>query len=227
MMDLDETKTIRITCAPRLVGYLAQEVEALGYSITSSHLTGLELSATLRDAMRLNLFVRTGLNVLCLIDDFACEDSDALYRATNALAWEEMIDPDEYVSVVSSVNTPTINDWRFASLKAKDAIVDRVASAVGRRPDSGPRRDRVVVHLYWHGDRCRLYLNTSGQKLADRNYRKIPHKAPMQESLAAAVVLATGYDGSMPLVNPMCGSGTLATRGRAHRLGPSPRVAAE
>ncbi len=53
-------------------------------------------------------------------------------------------------------------------------------------------------------------MNTSGRKLADRNYRKIPHKAPMQETLAAAVIMATGYDGSVPLVNPMCGSGTLA-----------------
>ncbi|MFQ5462396.1 MAG: class I SAM-dependent RNA methyltransferase [Phycisphaerae bacterium] len=210
MIDLDAPQTLRITCAPGLAPYLAQEIEALGLTVASAHLTGVELPASLRDAMRLNLFLRTGLNVLCLIDDFTCVDPDALYRAANALPWEEMIAPDEYVSVVSSVNTPTINDWRFASLKLKDAIVDRVAAAVGRRPDSGPRRDRVVVHLYWHGDRCRLYLNTSGQKLADRNYRKIPHTAPMQETLAAAVVLATGYEGSMPLVNPMCGSGTLA-----------------
>jgi 23S rRNA (guanine2445-N2)-methyltransferase len=64
--------------------------------------------------------------------------------------------------------------------------------------------------LYWKGDQCWLYLNTSGQKISDRAYRKIPHSAPLRESLAAAIILATGYDGSVPLICPMCGSGTLA-----------------
>jgi len=209
-MDLHEQQTIRITCLRGLVGYLQREVEALGYAVNTSWATGLEITAGMHDAMRLNLFLRAGLNVLCLIDGFTCRDPDELYRRTNALAWEEMISPDEYLSVVSSVNTPTITDHRFASLKVKDAIVDRVASAIGRRPDSGPERGNLVVHLYWNKDDCQLFLNTSGRKLADRNYRKIPHKAPMQETLAAAVMLATEYDGSVPLVNPMCGSGTLA-----------------
>jgi putative N6-adenine-specific DNA methylase len=203
-------QTIRITCAPGLVSYLSREVEELGYSIDSSRPTGVEISATLVDAMRLNLFLRTGLNVLYLIDSFLCKDPDELYKRTNTLAWEQIIEPDEYVSVVSNVNTPTITDWRYAGLKVKDAIVDRVASCVGSRPDSGPRRENLVVQLNWNGDQVQLYLNTSGRKLADRNYRKIPHKAPMQETLAAGVILATGYDGSSPLVNPMCGCGTLA-----------------
>ena len=209
-MDLDEPRTIRITCAPGLVGYLQREVEDLGYTVDSTRPTGLELSASMRDAMRLNLFLRTGFNVLQLIEAFTCTDPIELYARTTALPWEEMIAPDEYLCVVSSVSTPTITDWRFASLKVKDAIVDRVADVVGSRPNSGPQRENFVVHLYWSGDDCRLFFNTSGRKLADRNYRKIPHTAPMQETLAAAVILATGYDGSVPLVNPMCGSGTLA-----------------
>lgn len=210
MMDVEERKTIRVTCAPRLVGYLQKELEVLGYTVDSTDRTSIELTATMRDAMRLNLFLRTAFNVLWPIHTFKCSGPDELYKHANALPWEEMISPDEYLSVVSSVNTPTIRDWRFASLKLKDAIVDRVSAAVGRRPDSGPRREDFVVHLYWNGDLCHLFCNTSGRKLADRNYRKIPGKAPMQETLAAATILATGYDGSVPLVNPMCGSGTLA-----------------
>ena len=210
MTNSHEPQAIRITCAPGLVDYLRREVEALGYTVDSSRPTGLEITAGMHDAMRLNLFLRTAFNVLVLIDTFTCANPDELYRHVRALRWEEMITPDEYLSVVSSVNTPTINDWRFASLKVKDAIVDRVASVVGARPNSGPQRENFVVHLYWNGDNAQLFLNTSGRKLADRNYRKIPHKAPMQETLAAGVILAMGYDGSVPLVNPMCGSGTLA-----------------
>ncbi len=167
-------QTIRITCAPGLVSYLSREVEELGYSVGSFRPTGVEITATLADAMRLNLFLRTGLNVLYLIDSFPCGDPEELYKRTNALPWEQIIAPDEYLSVVSNVNTPTITDWRYASLKVKDAIVDRVASCVGSRPDSGPRRENLVVQLNWNGDQVQLYLNTSGRKLADRNYRKIP-----------------------------------------------------
>ena len=210
MTESHETQSIRITCAPGLVDFLRREVEELGYTVDSSRLTGLEITAGIHDAMRLNLFLRTAFNVLVPIDAFTCTNPDELYGHVRALLWEEMISTDEYLSVVSSVNTPTINDWRFASLKVKDAIVDRVASVAGARPNSGPLRDNFVVHLYWTGEDARLFLNTSGRKLADRNYRKLPHKAPMQETLAAGVMLATGYDGSVPLVNPMCGSGTLA-----------------
>jgi putative N6-adenine-specific DNA methylase len=67
-----------------------------------------------------------------------------------------------------------------------------------------------VVHLFWKGDRAWVYLNVNGPRLADRGYRKLPHDAPMRETLAAAVLLASGYDGTQALVNPMCGSGTLA-----------------
>ncbi len=182
----------------------------MGYTVDSTRLTALQITANIHDAMRLNLYLRTAFNVLILIKKFTCNNPDELYKQTLEIPWEDMISPDEYLSVVSSVNTPTINDWRFASLKVKDAIVDRVASVHDARPDSGPRRENFVVHLYWSGDDAQIFLNTSGRKLADRNYRKIPHSAPMQETLAAAVITATGYDGSMPLINPMCGSGTLA-----------------
>ncbi len=210
MIDSQKPQTIRITCAPGLVNYLRCEVEGLGYTVSSSRPTGIEIKASMHDAMRLNLFLRTAFNVLVLIDKFKCANPDELYKRVRALPWEEIISPDEYLSVVSSVNTPSINDWRFASLKVKDAIVDRVSAAVGSRPNSGPERENLVVQLYWNGDNAQLFLNTSGRKLADRNYRKMPYKAPMQETLAASVILATEYDGAVPLVNPMCGSGTLA-----------------
>ena len=105
---------------------------------------------------------------------------------------------------------PTITDSRFANLKCKDAIVDRFYQKFGQRPDSGPKRDSVVVHLYWHGKLARLFFDTSGEALSKRNYRKIPLGAPMQETLAAATILATGWKGNGNFINPMCGSGTLA-----------------
>ncbi len=209
-MDLKKKSTILITCSAGLVDYARQEVEDLGYQVGESHKTGFELQGDQYDAMRLNLHLRTAYNVLFLLKKFDCKSPEQLYGNVVKLPWEGMISSDEYVSVVARVNTERVNNSMFASLKVKDAIVDRIADKTGSRPDSGKERDNVVVQFYWKDDLCRLYLNTSGLKLSDRSYRKMPHTAPLRESLAAAVIMATGYDGSQPLICPMCGSGTLA-----------------
>jgi len=209
-MDFTRSSTILVTCPRGLVETLRAEIDALDMTIESEQRASITLRGTLIDCLRLNLALRTALHVLYEIEHFTCRNPDELYAGTRKIAWEDIIAPDGYVSVTSRVDHPTINNSMFPSLKVKDAIVDRIAEVSGRRPDAGPKTTGVVVSLYWRGDRARLYLNTSGAKLADRSYRKIPHRAPMQETLAAAVMLATGYDGSVPLVNPMCGSGTLA-----------------
>jgi putative N6-adenine-specific DNA methylase len=107
------------------------------------------------------------------------------------------------------VDTPTIANTMYAGVRVKDGIVDRILNKTGARPNSGKLRDNVVIQLYWKHKTCKLYLNTSGQKLSDRSYRKTMTEAPLRESLAAAIIMATGYDGTQPLVCPMCGSGTL------------------
>ena len=209
-MNLNNEATILITCAPSLEGYLEAEVEGLGYSVNSSHHGGVEITGTLEDCMRLNLHLRTAYNVLYLLRKFKCLQPDQLYYNVSQIAWEDMIPVDEYISIVTRVNTPSIDNTMYAGVKVKDAIVDRIMQETGKRPNSGKERNNLVFNLYWKDDRAWLYLNTSGKKLSDRNYRKIPFIAPMRESLAAAVVTETGYDGTVPFVNPMCGSGTLA-----------------
>ena len=209
-MDMHKKETIVITCARGAGDYLRQEVEQLGYTVRSTSDTRIEIAASLHDAMRLNLMLRIGVNVLCLLKRFSCNDPDELYQKVVSFPWEDYIAPSEYLSVVSRVNTPTIDNSVFASQKVKDAIVDRVSEKCGSRPNSGPDRDNVVINFYWNDNKCWIYLNTSGKKLPDRGYRKIPHTAPLQEALAAALLRAAGFDGSQPLVNPMCGSGTLA-----------------
>jgi len=209
-MDPKQKGTILITCSAGLVDYVRREVEALGYQGGDYHKTGLELQGDMYDAMRLNLHLRTAYNVLFLLKQFKSYSPDELYRNVKELPWEDIISPAEYLSVVGRVNTEHVKNSMYANLKVKDAIVDRIVGATGSRPDSGKNKDRVVVQFYWKDNLCRLYLNTSGLKLSDRGYRKMPHKAPLRESLAAAIIMATGYDGSGPLICPMCGSGTLA-----------------
>ena len=201
---------IVITCAKGVPPFLKEEVLSLGLPVLSETVAGVETEGTMEDAMRLNLFLRTGQRVLLLLRKMEARNADELYRGILRIAWEDYVFPEEVLCVTSAVDTPTIRDSRFANLKCKDAIVDRIMEKVGRRPDSGPERTGAVVDLYWKGDLCLVYLDTSGEPLYRRGYRKIPLHAPMQETLAAAVIQATGWKGRGNFVNPMCGSGTLA-----------------
>ncbi len=204
------TAPILITCPKGIPSLLKQELITLGFPLLAEHIAGIETEGTLDDAQRLNLLLRTGHRVLFLVEEFTAKNADALYRHIAALPWETYVPDDGYLCVTSSVNNPTISDSRYATVRCKDAVVDRMREKTGRRPDSGPGRDRTVIHLYWKGDRCSVYLDTSGEPLARRGYRKIPLAAPMQETLAAAVILTTGWNGEGVFINPMCGSGTLA-----------------
>ncbi len=92
----------------------------------------------------------------------------------------------------------------------KDAIVDRFRNKFNERPDSGPGLDKTVINLFWKNDQAQIFIDTSGETLSKHGYRKIPGKAPMLESLAAATLLASKWQGKSPFINPMCGSSTLA-----------------
>jgi 23S rRNA G2445 N2-methylase RlmL len=201
---------ILLTTPKGLAPYLQKEIEDLGMAVKWSAPTSVQTEGDFTDAMKLNLHVRTAHHVLYLLAEFACKNPDDLYNGTNKIPWETIIPVKEYLTVESHADHPSIRDSRYVNVKCKDAIVDRINSRKGRRPDSGPERTGAVVNVFWKNERCRVYLDTSGETLSRRGYRKIPFKAPMQETLAAGVVLATGWEAGESFVNPMCGSGTLA-----------------
>jgi putative N6-adenine-specific DNA methylase len=213
VLPLDESRLIAVTCPRGLVDFLRAEIDALGFAIDEAGGSHVNLRGTLRDAMRLNLHLRTAIDVLYLLAEFDCDSPEDLYGGTREIPWEAIVPADGYLSVDSHVRHESMISRTFPNVLVKDAVVDRILEKTGRRPDSGPSRDRTVLHLFWHERTARVFLNTSGRKLSDRNYRKIPHSAPMNEALAAGVLMAAGYTGAAytePLVNPMCGSGTLA-----------------
>ena len=189
---------------------MKQELLSLGFPVLSAGNAEVETEGTMEETLRLNLLIRTGQRVLFLLESFNAKTPDELYRRVSRINWEDYISEDSYFSVTSSVHNPTIKDSRFANVKCKDAVVDRIKEKCGQRPDTGPERNRIVVHLYWKGNIAEIFLDTSGEALSKRGYRMIPLKAPMQETLAAAVVLATGWTEDGNFINPMCGSGTLA-----------------
>jgi len=212
----------RVTCGPGLAPYLRTELEDLGFEIRSMDRTGVEIRATNTEAMRLNLRLRTAFHILQRFGDVYCKDADSLYKEAVALPWERVIDPDGFISVTSSVKNDTITNSMFPNMRLKDAICDRMTKVAGKRPDSGASVDKAVVHLHWVKDKARIYLNLTGRKLSDRGYRKIPCLAPMRESLAAGVLMEMKYDGTRPLVVPMCGSGTIGIEAALMAKGRAP-----
>jgi 23S rRNA G2445 N2-methylase RlmL len=202
--------TIMITTARGLEKFLAEEVRTLDMPVIWAGISGVKTEGTINDAMKLNLHLRTGHRVLFLLKQCSCRNSEDLYRLAGEIPWETIIPDDGYVSVVANVVNDTVRDNRFAGLKCKDAIVDRIQRHKGRRPDSGPEQNGAVVNLFWRDERCEIYLDTSGEPLTKRGYRKNPLGAPMQETLAAGVIMSSVWDGRTAFMNPMCGSGTLA-----------------
>ena len=209
-MDIREKKPILVTCGPGLMPYLKAELGALGFEAIDSHPGGVTVKGSLIDCMKLNLLLRTAYNVLYLLKEFRCGNAETLYKQVYNLPWDKTIASDRELSVITRANTWAVDNTMYPSLKVKDAIVDKIQNKTGARPDSGTDRTGVVINLFWKDDRAWLYLNTSGVKLSDRGYRKMPHMAPLRESLAAGLLTAAEYDGSQDIVLPMCGSGTLA-----------------
>ena len=217
-----EKSKILITCAKGIAPYLRAEVLLLGFSVLSETVAGIETEGTMDDTLRLNLMLRTAHRILFLLSQVTALNADALYHAVSEIAWEKYIPSDGYVCVTSSVDNPSIKDSRYANVKCKDAIVDRIREKCGQRPDSGPAQDRTVVNLYWKDEDLSIYVDTSGEPLCRRGYRKIPLKAPLQETLAAALIKASLWNGSDHFINPMCGSGTLAIEAALMALNRAP-----
>ncbi len=213
---------IFITCAKGIVPFLKEEIQALGFPVHEEMAAGVATAGTLVDTMKLNLNLRTAQRVLYFLQEFHASSPDELYRALLKIKWEDYIPAEGYVNVSSVVRTETIKDTRFANLKCKDAIVDRLKQKRGKRPDSGPARDRSAVFFHWQEDWCRIYLDTSGEALYKRGYRRLHNIAPMQETLAAALVLASAWNVEKNFINPMCGSGTLAIEAALLALNKAP-----
>ena len=206
----DQNFPIIISCAKQLSRWTEVEVRELGYVPVEVTENTVVVRGAMRDVMRLNLLLRTAHRVLVPLLRTTCRNIRDLYKAVSSIDWENHLEPDGYFSVSSIVHNLTIRDTRIPSLYTKDAIADRMREKCQRRPDSGGENRGAAVFVYWEKDEAIIYLDTSGEPLSKRGYRRIPGSAPMQETLAAACIMATGWNRNSPFLSPMCGSGTPA-----------------
>lgn len=206
----DKNYPIIISCAKELSRWTELEVLNMGYTPIEVTENTVVVRGSMRDMMKLNLQLRTAHRVLVPLLRTTCRNIRDLYKAAFSIDWENLLEADGYFSVSSIVHNFTIRDTRLPSLYTKDAIADRMREKCQRRPDSGGKNIGAAVFVYWEKNKVIIYLDTSGEPLSKRGYRKIPGSAPMQETLAAACLMAMGWKGKTPFLSPMCGSGTPA-----------------
>lgn len=199
-----------LTCDRGLADVLAEEARALGVEVVSVEPAAVEVMADEAERMRMCLRLRTAHRVLLPVLELSAGGPKALYHRLSQFPWEDHLGPDGYVRVHGYVKNDRIRDQRFAFLTVKDAVMDRLRDHYGRRPDSGSSDHGAGIHVYWVEDRVRLSLDLSGPPLSRRGYRVAVGEAPLRESLAAALLMRGGWPTDTALVNPMCGSGTLA-----------------
>lgn len=197
------------TAAKSTEDLLVAELESLGIAKVKSGRGGVRFSANLYEALRVCLHSRIAMRVLYPLGEFEAPGAQGLYDAVRQVPWEEHFTPSSTFAVEATLRDSEHTHSGFVALKIKDALVDRLREKLGSRPDVDTRRPqlRVVAHLA--KTKLSLSLDLCGEALNRRGYRVESTTAPLKETLAAAVLRAAPYDGEVPLVDPMCGSGTL------------------
>lgn len=186
------------------------ELMELGASDIRTVYRGAHFSADAAALYRINYGSRLLSRVLAPLLSFDCPDADALYKAAKTIRWRDFFPGDETFAVFANVSdSSAITHSRFAALRLKDAIVDDLREKTGERPNVNTRDPDVVFNLHIQGQRAVISLDTSGEPLYKRGYRVAAGDAPMQETVAAAILRLMEWDGEIPLYDPMCGSGTL------------------
>ncbi len=187
----------------------AAELEVLGIVDAKPGKGGVAFRTDRAGLYRANLWLRTASRVLVQLATFPCTGPTELYAGVHAIAWQELITPDMTLAVDCSLRDSALTHSGFVALKTKDAVVDRIRESCGSRPNVDTASPDVRINVHLHNNVCTISLDSSGDSLDRRGYRLERNEAPLRETLAAAVVALTGWDGSIPLADPMCGSGTI------------------
>jgi 23S rRNA (guanine2445-N2)-methyltransferase / 23S rRNA (guanine2069-N7)-methyltransferase len=198
--------------APGLEPTLAAELEQIGIPAPTAGRQAVAFSGDLAHAYRACLWSRLASRVLLQLASFDVDSGDALYAgARDSVDWLEHLGPDQTLAVETDGLTDGLDNSHYAALRVKDAIVDQLRDRTRRRPQVDTHRPDVRVHLYLRSGRATVSLDLAGEGLHRRGYRSHSAPAPLRETLAAGLLMLAGWPErtELPLVDPMCGSGTL------------------
>lgn len=185
------------------------ELTGLGATDVQPTFRGLYFTADKPTLYRITYTSRLLTHVLAPMITFDCHSTKYLYKTARELPWTEILDLDTTFMISSNVSHSKITHSQYAALLVKDAIVDAFNDRYSRRPNVDRLNPDMVFHLHIEKNKATIYFDVSGGSLHRRGYRKETVVAPMRETVAATIIAMSGWDGSTPLYDPMCGSGTL------------------
>lgn len=203
------THTIVIKTLQGLEQVLAAELEALGATDIQPLKRAVSCTGDKHLIYRANYELRTAMRVLLPIGTFQASNEEAYYRAVRETDWSQYLDVNDTLAVEAMVAGDFFKHSQYAALLTKDAIVDQFRDRYGRRPSVNLEAPTLRIHTRINGSACTLLLDSSGDSLHKRGYRRDIAEAPLSEVLAAGMLLLTEWDGQSAFVDPMCGSGTL------------------
>ncbi|WP_373056043.1 class I SAM-dependent RNA methyltransferase [Zunongwangia sp. H14] len=188
---------------------LAKELMALGAMEVKEGTRNVSFVGDNGFMYKANLCLRTAIKILKPYKSFKIYSEEDLYKSIYALPWEEFMDVNDTLAVDATVHSDTFTHSKYISLKTKDAIVDRFRDKFGKRPDVDLDFPTLRLNIHIEKNFCNVSFDSSGQSLHKRGYKTATNIAPINEVLAAGMLLHSGWNGQSDFLDPMCGSGTI------------------
>ncbi len=188
---------------------LAEEVKELGGTEIRSGNRAVRFQGNLEVLYRMNYYSRLSLKIIKPMAEFNARDEQELYDKTMGIDWSKIMSINQTFAIESTVHSSHFKHSHYVALKVKDAIADRFRKDMGRRPNVDSKNPHIKVNVHISNTRVSLSLDSSGASLHKRGYRKGHGMASLNEVLAAGMIVLSGWDRKMPLIDPMCGSGTI------------------
>jgi 23S rRNA G2445 N2-methylase RlmL len=215
------------TAARGTEGAVRDELRELGFRGVRADRGGVHFGRSLDEGFRAALELRTALRVLYRVGAFDAPDERSLYDGVRAIDWTPYLTPRHTLAVRAFCRSSRLTHSQFLAQKTKDAVVDQLRDALGARPSVDLDDPDVTLFVHLVHDHATVYLDLSGASLHRRGWRASAMEAPLKESLAAAILRLSGWDGERPLVDPMCGSGTIAIEAALSAMRIAPGLARE
>ncbi len=187
---------------------LADELESLGASNVKTMIRSVSFEGDRRLMYKTNLWCRTAIRILRPIKTFNVSGDNELYRRVKGVKWSDFLDTDGTLAVDAVITDSVFDNSHYVAQRVKDAVVDRFRAETGRRPSVDLANPDLRINLYLKENSAVLSLDSSGKSLHRRGYRMEKGEAPLNEVLAAGILALSEWDMKMPLIDPMCGSGT-------------------